>query len=62
MKKLIVVMSLFASPALAHSGHAVLPGPAGHAETHIAMAAAALAVAWLAIEMFVGWKSKRKEE
>ena len=44
MKKLIALMSLIASPAVAHPGHATLPGPAGHAETHIAMAAAASVV------------------
>ncbi|WP_417808982.1 hypothetical protein [Thioclava sp.] len=62
MKKLIALMSLIASPAVAHSGHATLPGPAGHAETHLAMAAAAIAVAWLVIDAFFGRKSKRKEE
>ncbi|TDE40276.1 hypothetical protein [Antarcticimicrobium sediminis] len=62
MKKIIALLSLMASPALAHSGHATLPGPAGHAEMHIAMAAAAIAVAWLVFAAVVRRKSTRNKE
>ncbi|SFJ08749.1 hypothetical protein [Celeribacter neptunius] len=62
MKKLTTLAILFATPALAHPGHAVLPGTEGHSLAHLAMASVAVAVIWLAGEAVKGWIKRRKEE
>ncbi|KEO55977.1 hypothetical protein [Thioclava pacifica] len=60
MKKLAVAFSVIAAPALAHPGHAVAPGPEGHAIAHVAMAAIAIAAVYVALELGRTLKRIRK--
>lgn len=52
MKKLAMFLAVAASPALAHEGHALMPGAGGHTLAHLAMAGGAAAVVWLAVALF----------
>jgi len=52
MKKLAMFLTLAATPALAHEGHAVMPGSGGHALAHLAMAGGAAAVVWLGVTLY----------
>ncbi len=52
---------MIAGPALAHPGHAVAPGAEGHTIAHVAMAAGAIALAYVAVEIARAVKRVRKE-
>lgn len=62
MKKLIVVLATVATPALAHTGHAELPGAAGHTLAHIVLAALAAGGVWGGVQILKSWRASRREE
>ena len=62
MKKLAVALVLAATPALAHEGHAELPGAAGHTLAHIALAALAAAIVWGGMRIVKSVRAPRQEE
>ncbi|MBW6419216.1 hypothetical protein [Celeribacter sp. PS-C1] len=56
------ITAALAAPALAHEGHATLPGAEGHTEAHIVMVGVAAVVVWLIVNTVKARASKRKEE
>ncbi len=47
MKKLSFAAIILSTPAMAHEGHATLPGPSGHGLTHLLIGLAVIATAAL---------------
>ena len=62
MKKLAVVLAAAATPALAHTGHAELPGAAGHTFAHIILAVLAAGIVWGGVQVLKSWRTSRQEE
>ncbi|MQQ07271.1 hypothetical protein GFB49_02265 [Epibacterium sp. SM1979] len=62
MKKLAVVLATAATPALAHPGHAELPGAAGHTLAHILLAVLAAGIVWAGVQILKSWRASRQEE
>ena len=60
MNKLIatILVTASAAPALAHEGHAELPGAAGHDMAHVLLALVLGAVAWAG---YRAWKVRKEE-